>query len=372
LRGKRTAEAGIHVLTPKAVDALIQAPRLWRDYVPAYNGQSCIAVFKNLGPPVKTPDWDDFRLFSAVVRAGSFTRAARDLKLSEPTISRRIKRLEELLGARLFDRGQAGPRLTREGKRVLDHANAAERSLGRAMAAPQEGARGVDGDCSVVMGEGLGAYWMPPFVTAFFDRHPAIDLRLFTTQAVAQDQTTLYDLQVQYLQPLEADHVAIRIATLHFVLYASESYLSRFGTARSMEDLRNHRIADSASALAARGSLMSWTNISKDPVLLTNSNVILADVIRGGGAMGLMPTFTSALDPALVAVLPDLHYSAPVFLCFERAAGGKPAARAVIDYLKRQAFDPKHMPWFAERFAPPAKTWPGLLGDAVQRAGRGK
>jgi molybdate transport repressor ModE-like protein len=320
---------------------------------------------------LKTPDWDDFRLFSAVVRAGSFTRAARDLKLSEPTISRRIKRLEELLGARLFDRGQGSPRLTREGRRVLDHANSAERSLGRAMTASQDTARGIDGDCSLVMGEGLGAYWMPNFVTAFLDRHPAIDIRLFTTPALAQDQTAIYDIQVQYLQPLEADHVAIRVATLHFMLYAAESYLVRFGMPARVEDLRNHRIADSAGALAARGSLMTWTSISKDPVFLTNSNVLLADVTRAGGVMGLLPTFTSALDAAIVPVLPDLHYSTPVFLCFERAAGEKPAARAVIDYLKHHVFDPKHMPWFAERFAPPAKNWPGLLGGAIRRAGAG-
>jgi hypothetical protein len=47
-----------------------------------------------LGGGLEHLDWDDFRVFAAVVRAGSFTRAARELELTEPTVSRRIKRLE--------------------------------------------------------------------------------------------------------------------------------------------------------------------------------------------------------------------------------------------------------------------------------------
>src|ERR1700761_8589553 len=76
--------------------------------------------------------WDDFRIFLAVVQTGSVNRAATHLGLSQPTASRRLSRLEERLGVRLFDRDRTGPRLTHHGRRILNDVSAAGYSLTRA------------------------------------------------------------------------------------------------------------------------------------------------------------------------------------------------------------------------------------------------
>ena len=49
-------------------------------------------------------DWDDLRFFLTLAREGSLTAAARRLDVSHPTVARRVKDLEETIGARLFDR----------------------------------------------------------------------------------------------------------------------------------------------------------------------------------------------------------------------------------------------------------------------------
>jgi DNA-binding transcriptional LysR family regulator len=49
-------------------------------------------------------NWDDLRIFLSVARAGSLSAAARALKVSQPTVGRRLKALEDTLGTRLFDR----------------------------------------------------------------------------------------------------------------------------------------------------------------------------------------------------------------------------------------------------------------------------
>jgi len=77
-------------------------------------------------------DWDDFRVFLEVVRTGSFNRAATRLKMTQPTVSRRLVRLESAIGVRLFDRDRRGPRLTYEGQRIFTDANAAQTALTRA------------------------------------------------------------------------------------------------------------------------------------------------------------------------------------------------------------------------------------------------
>ncbi|MBX3183785.1 MAG: LysR family transcriptional regulator [Polyangiaceae bacterium] len=66
--------------------------------------------------------WDDLRLFLAVVEAGSTLKAARQLRLSQPTVSRRIAQLEDQLGAALFERSVRGFTPTALGERLIDPA----------------------------------------------------------------------------------------------------------------------------------------------------------------------------------------------------------------------------------------------------------
>ena len=61
-------------------------------------------------------NWDLFRLFFAVARTGSVNRAAQDLGMSQPTLSRRLKELERYVGAPLFFRASSGVKLTQEGE----------------------------------------------------------------------------------------------------------------------------------------------------------------------------------------------------------------------------------------------------------------
>ncbi|MBV9248549.1 MAG: LysR family transcriptional regulator, partial [Acetobacteraceae bacterium] len=57
-------------------------------------------------------EWDDLRVFLAIARHGSLTAAARALRVTQPTMGRRLEILEERLGTRLFERRPTGPVLT--------------------------------------------------------------------------------------------------------------------------------------------------------------------------------------------------------------------------------------------------------------------
>src|SRR4029079_13334770 len=63
--------------------------------------------------------WDDVRIFLAVAEAGSVSGAARQLRLGQPTISRRLAEMEQAIGSRLFARGVGGATLTSAGERLL-------------------------------------------------------------------------------------------------------------------------------------------------------------------------------------------------------------------------------------------------------------
>ena len=71
-------------------------------------------------------DWDDIRIFLAIARGGSLTKAASALRISQPTVGRRLKKLEDAFQARLFDRLPDGFALTPEGTALLPKAEAME------------------------------------------------------------------------------------------------------------------------------------------------------------------------------------------------------------------------------------------------------
>ena len=73
-------------------------------------------------------DWDDLRVFLTLAREGSLTAAARKLEVSHPTIARRVKSLEEAIGARLFDRLPDRFVITAAGEELLADAQAMERA----------------------------------------------------------------------------------------------------------------------------------------------------------------------------------------------------------------------------------------------------
>lgn len=313
-------------------------------------------------------DWDDFRVFTVVAREGSYTRGARKLSITQSAVSRRIARLEKALGARLFDRVPQGVQLTSEGTRLIKFANGAEMMLARAVGSVREGVRRVDGDCKLIMGDGVATYWMPPFLNAFFDNNSSINLKIFTSPELGSSQTPPYDIQIQYTLPVEVERVAIRVATAHFELFAAPEYVLRFGIPKTSQELGDHRVADSAVRLAERGSLASWANLDHDAVIMTNSSGALCEAVRVGSVIGLLPSYLPIIDPRLVPILPDMVYSVPIFLCFERETGGKPAVRATIDYLKEFVFDRQRMPWFFERFVAPQKEWKRIYDSCLERA----
>src|SRR6476620_2640039 len=90
--------------------------------------------------------WDDVRIFLAVAETGSVSGAARQLRLGQPTVSRRLAEMEQAIGARLFARGINGATLTSAGERLLAPAkNMAEWAgeVARAVAAEDAEPQGV-------------------------------------------------------------------------------------------------------------------------------------------------------------------------------------------------------------------------------------
>jgi DNA-binding transcriptional LysR family regulator len=116
--------------------------------------------------------------FVAVAEEGSFTRAARRLNLSQPSLSQQIRRLERELGGELIERLPRGIRLTAAGSAFLPQAEAAVRAADRA-AASARAALGLEaGELEVAILLSIAVGILPPAITRWHERYPDVGIRM--------------------------------------------------------------------------------------------------------------------------------------------------------------------------------------------------
>lgn len=116
------------------------------------------------------------RYFCAVADTGSFSRAAERSHVSQPSLSQQILKLEDELGARLFDRLGRSVRLTDPGKTFLVHARTVLRDLETAKGEIVEGKDSVSGTVTVGVIPTVAPYFVPRLLTKFTRKYPQVQL----------------------------------------------------------------------------------------------------------------------------------------------------------------------------------------------------
>ncbi len=123
-------------------------------------------------------DLDQLRAFALVASRGQITEAAKELGISQPTLSRRLQGLEREVGTELLVRGADGVHPTAAGARFLAHATRAVGALTAAVRELEEEAQTPRGVVSVGSTHSAGAYALPDLLARYHARYPVVRLRL--------------------------------------------------------------------------------------------------------------------------------------------------------------------------------------------------
>ncbi|TXN70482.1 LysR family transcriptional regulator [Methylobacterium sp. WL6] len=127
------------------------------------------------------------RLFASVAQTGSFSRAADDLNVSQPAISRGVRDFELQVGCRLLDRGPRGVRVTREGEALLRYAKslfAMERAAEEELRSLRELGEGI---LRIGASTTIATYMIPSYLGSFYKAHPGVEISIVSanTRAIA-------------------------------------------------------------------------------------------------------------------------------------------------------------------------------------------
>jgi DNA-binding transcriptional LysR family regulator len=156
-------------------------------------------------------NWDDYRYFLAVARAGTLSAAAERLGTEHTTVARHIHALERALNARLFHKSHVGYALTDAGERLLATAEAIESAL-LASRAAAVGEQEIAGIVRIGAPDGFGSMFLAPRIHALIARHPRLEVVIFaaarTDGDCRPDPDRLGHSAGGLTPPLRVDHLA--------------------------------------------------------------------------------------------------------------------------------------------------------------------
>ncbi|MFE3835684.1 LysR family transcriptional regulator [Pseudogemmobacter sonorensis] len=255
-------------------------------------------------------DWDDLRVFLAVARGESLSAAARRLKIDAATVGRRVARLEEALGGRLFTRSPQGYELTGAGLRLMPHAEAAE-AAARAGAGVMtgEGAEaesGIGGLIRLGAPDGCANFLLPQVLARICDAHPALEVQLVALPRVFNLSKREADMAIGVSRPETGRLVVQKLVDYRLVLAASSGWLAAHPPIRTRADLKAHRIVGYIPDLIFDRELDYLAGIgAPGAVLSSNSASVQVNMLRHGAGVGIVHDFALPHAPELRRVLAE-------------------------------------------------------------------
>jgi DNA-binding transcriptional LysR family regulator len=307
--------------------------------------------------------WEDLRAFLLCTRHQSFRNAAEMLGLTGTTLMRKIDRLEEELGFKLFLRDQSGLSLSDEGRALLLDVEQMERlsfNIFRRASMSTE----INGTVRIAVTEGPGNSWVLPRLIDFQKtyRKIMVDLRCAMEQA---DVSRLEaDISIQLERPTNPDLIVAKLGRLHIYGFASEGYRDAFGLPKSLQDLRNHRIIRQHGVQldeTGYARILGLESLEGIVGISTNSSVAVLYAIERGAGIGFLPTSVVALGAKLVAIDLGINYHMDLWLTYHREFRNSDRHKIVIDWLK-SIFDPKVYACFQDEFIHPNDLIPLMAG----------
>lgn len=286
--------------------------------------------------------FEQMRIFARVAEAGSFSNVARELGMSQPSVSKHVAALETRLGVRLLNRSTRNVSLTEEGstyytrcRTVLAAVEDADTSVAPGNATPT-------GLIRIACPFSFGECEMMPVLSKLLAESPDLKIELVMSDRFIDLVSAGVDLAIRLGDLDDSSLIARRLTTTHRKLVASPDYLDHAGRPETLTDLKARNCL-----VNSRFTLFDTWQLLKDgnPVsvqvrgnLVANHSRTLRQAALQGTGIGQIPHWLVRDDidaGRLEVVLPDYDpWPLPVHALYPPGPVVPARVRYVIDYLE--------------------------------------
>ncbi len=289
---------------------------------------------------------EDLKVVLKVAELQSITKAARQLDMSTPRASTALKRVEEILGAKLFIRSTRQLRLSSAGEKYIPYCEKALLNL-------EQGRQQISCDLDIVEGElrisvssDLGRNLVRPWLNEFMDTYPDVRARVYLSDSNVDLFRDSIDMAIRFIRPGSLDDANLygfKICNVPHVLCASAGYLAEFGIPTHPEELSSHngvlyQLYDMTHDVWTFASDGEEFKVRMQSRLIANDG----DMVRrwcvdgkGLAVKACLDVSADLLSGKLVSVMPEFKPSSTeLWLLFPSRQVITPAARLLRDRIK--------------------------------------
>lgn len=283
-------------------------------------------------------NWDDLRIVLAIAEHGTLSGAAARLRISHPTLSRRLQRIERRLGTRLFERTPSSLRLTAAGEdmrqlalRLRDDIAALERRIGGRDTGP-------GGSIRLTAPDAVSEYLLPGILAELCGEHTGLTVDLIVSNLVLSLAQRAADIALRITDSPAETLRGRRVGTVAMAIYAARNLPvpETLGTLSGIPWVG----FDAALACSGPGSWVAHNVAENDIRLRANTLLGAAQAVRSGIGCGVLPCFVGGSIPELVRIgapLPAL--SVPLWLLVHPEMARLPRIRRACDALAAKLRD---------------------------------
>ncbi len=280
-------------------------------------------------------NWDDLRFILAIAEQGTLSGAAASLRISHPTLSRRLRYIEKRLGTRLFDRTPSNLRLTAAGMeahqlalRMRDDIVDLERRIS---------SRDTDsrGPIRLTAPDAVSEYLLPSILAELCKEQPELTLELVVSNQVLSLAQRSADIALRITNSPTESLTGRRVGTVAMAVYA----VKNLPAPKTLDRLTDLPWVGFDDALACSGPGTWITQHIPDGNIRFRANTLLgaAQAVRNGIGYGLLPCFVGGSIPELNYMevpLPDL--AQPLWLLVHPDIAHLPRIRRACDALAKK------------------------------------
>ncbi|MCG6863064.1 MAG: LysR family transcriptional regulator [Chromatiaceae bacterium] len=238
-------------------------------------------------------NWDDLRLFLAVARNGSISGGAKTLELQHSTVSRRMRKLEEDLGVRLFEKMRNGYELTVAGEKLKVAAGRMECEALDVDGALSGKDTRLAGTLRVTAINNMATTVLMPMFTSFSRRYPEVALHIMVSNSDASLAQREADVAVRLSNAPPDTLIGKRVTTVASTVYGSYQYL---------DALRENGGEPQWLGVECCVFHKSWTKKScggQSHRFFVDDTLLTQAALREGMGVSILPCFMGDPDPSL-------------------------------------------------------------------------
>jgi DNA-binding transcriptional LysR family regulator len=293
----------------------------------------------------RLPDFEAIAIFAKVVETRAITAAAADLGFSPPTVSKALARLEQRIGARLFNRTsrrlvltEAGQQLAHRAARLVADAESAETDLLTHSVTPQ-------GLVRLGAPMSFGVSHVAPILPEFLSQYPLISVDLHLSDARVDLIADGFDAVLRIGALRDSSLIARRLASISRLIVAAPAYLARHGRPAHPAELAHHSCF--GYAYLQEQNVWRFCNAQGEEVIVrpsgplhVNNGEALMPAVMAGLGIAALPSFVAGAavaDGRMESILGE--WSTPETALHLLTAPGSPQptrVKVLVEFLTRK------------------------------------